>query len=1179
MQMKKRMMAALLTGSLVLSGSSLQVLADDETAPATDVAEGTATEEVSAQAEGEKAVEESQEPAGVPKKAEPAAETEKKTAGIEPEQEAGVLYVSSQGNDAGQGTKESPYATLAKAVEEANKSPQSAVTIRLESDIIMTKCARIADKDITLDGNGWEVSRAEDFETISDNSRSWYQPALIEVTTPGGEGASLRLEDIVLDDEGRSEGTIFAQASSQTGDNTKIVQDAIVAAYGTGEAEADIVLGEKAVLKNYGGMSAVRVTGGASLVMESGSQIYDDSVSDRVRGAAGSVGPAGAVWVQGTEASMCAGASISNVVGRAFYVDGGAASVGGTLQNIQADADMWQGTAGVGVHGRGGSRIVLSSTCRMNAFTAKGDSVLGIYGSDLEMQEGAEITNVENMMALYMDDIGNNYSHKALVNGTVSNVKNTPVMRSWYGHIEIGTTGVVKDCDGDQVLYTNNGSKYTINGTLTGNQGTVVYLANQSGGRVTAEMNAGARIVNNTGVAVRVNNGSLFTMNGGEIAENSTGVQVSGKTNFKGVHFIMNSGVIRENKTGISYTAAGESKVELNGGEISGNGSSYQIFVSGGSASDASEYIRIKAGVLREKASVYTSGGTVTLDPEYTDVTLGKASSAAKDQIEQLLTEKHPTWKLAGSSALWVRPENENYHFKFQVSGRDTSGLYAAYIPLNADGTPEQNAELTLKEVVNEDHADVFMTGLNPEKAYALMLVNNDIYTLSPDDITIYTGGEHYSETHGLPTDYTIDGVDKISVIRFGEEETSYSKYNADDQKKAREDLKKLFTVIYEDEQGQTLTSDKKAGEYVERFELKEGVIDDLKINGNNVEIEDGTLLIRYISDVEEAISGASVKELAASEAELTETVIEHAAGAAVEGSTYYINNDKDREITDTSGIALLDDGLLTSENDGRVELLQRRAEDIVKWETTDEGGKRNYYDFHYLDLVDKNNGNAWVSSSKGTVVYLPYPEGTDQTTTFQLVHYMDLHREYGITGRENVEQAIQDTRIELVEITNEQQGIRFEIPQAGFSPFALVWQGENELPVIYAEDRSITVGERFDPLEGVTAYDEGDGDLTDQILVTENAVNTKKIGKYQVTYQVSDRQGAVATKTIQISVVQKDSGTDDPGKGEDSGAKDSGKKTAVKTGDQNTVLWWICLILLSGGAAVSIYYKRKVNK
>ena len=44
-----------------------------------------------------------------------------------------------------------------------------------------------------------------------------------------------------------------------------------------------------------------------------------------------------------------------------------------------------------------------------------------------------------------------------------------------------------------------------------------------------------------------------------------------------------------------------------------------------------------------------------------------------------------------------------------------------------------------------------------------------------------------------------------------------------------------------------------------------------------------------------------------------------------------------------------------------------------------------------------------------------------------------------------------------------------------------------------------------FDAKEGVTAWDEEDGDITDRIEVVSNNVDTSKAEKYEVTYNVTD--------------------------------------------------------------------------
>lgn len=83
----------------------------------------------------------------------------------------------------------------------------------------------------------------------------------------------------------------------------------------------------------------------------------------------------------------------------------------------------------------------------------------------------------------------------------------------------------------------------------------------------------------------------------------------------------------------------------------------------------------------------------------------------------------------------------------------------------------------------------------------------------------------------------------------------------------------------------------------------------------------------------------------------------------------------------------------------------------------------------------------------------------------------------------------------------------------------------KNNKPVINASDKKITVGEIFgtkEALKGVTAYDKEDGDITSNIKVIENTVNIQKIGKYKVTYEVSDSHGNKVTKTIDVTVQDK---------------------------------------------------------
>ena len=76
-----------------------------------------------------------------------------------------------------------------------------------------------------------------------------------------------------------------------------------------------------------------------------------------------------------------------------------------------------------------------------------------------------------------------------------------------------------------------------------------------------------------------------------------------------------------------------------------------------------------------------------------------------------------------------------------------------------------------------------------------------------------------------------------------------------------------------------------------------------------------------------------------------------------------------------------------------------------------------------------------------------------------------------------------------------------------------------NTAPVINASDKSIYVGDSFDPKANVTASDAEDGNITNKIVVTENTVNVNAAGTYKVTYSVTDSNNNTVTKSINVVV------------------------------------------------------------
>ena len=412
---------------------------------------------------------------------------------------------------------------------------------------------------------------------------------MIEVQThTGGEGAGLTLTNIIFDDARKHEGTVFAQASSgkSEGDesNKIYVQDAIIASNAT--VPSTITLGEGAVLQNFGGMSAVRVTDQAKLVMKSGSVIKDASSITRSKGDAGSVGPAGAVWLQGGSFEMKAGAAIQNINGRAVYADGGSVSVGGTISGITDNTDMWQSRNGCAIHLRGeNASAVLTSTA----------VVENIFGSDSMNSSAIYVTGADNhfltekgsTIRKLTQTIGVNcVSNKnTKLNGEITEVSGAIPLRLDTADVVLGKDGIIhkNELASHGAAYVHNSSNLTIYGKINDNHSSsglnaaALYIV-VNGGDSHATLEPGGEICNNTnkgnkyGAAVELQQGSCsFTMNGGTISGNSGpcgAVQVH-----KGsAKFIMNGGEVTGNtsKTGKEagiYVEYETPTVELNAGK------------------------------------------------------------------------------------------------------------------------------------------------------------------------------------------------------------------------------------------------------------------------------------------------------------------------------------------------------------------------------------------------------------------------------------------------------------------------------------------------------------------------------------------------------------------------------------------------------------------------------------
>ncbi|WP_167954931.1 L,D-transpeptidase family protein [Anaerosporobacter faecicola] len=95
--------------------------------------------------------------------------------------------------------------------------------------------------------------------------------------------------------------------------------------------------------------------------------------------------------------------------------------------------------------------------------------------------------------------------------------------------------------------------------------------------------------------------------------------------------------------------------------------------------------------------------------------------------------------------------------------------------------------------------------------------------------------------------------------------------------------------------------------------------------------------------------------------------------------------------------------------------------------------------------------------------------------------------------------------------------------PNTGWDPTDIYYKNNpfnNKKPSISgAKNKTINVGDKVNLLKGITAKNTTGFSITSRITVS-GKVNTKKAGKYKITYKVTDEIGRTAKKTITYTVV-----------------------------------------------------------
>ena len=154
----------------------------------------------------------------------------------------------------------------------------------------------------------------------------------------------------------------------------------------------------------------------------------------------------------------------------------------------------------------------------------------------------------------------------------------------------------------------------------------------------------------------------------------------------------------------------------------------------------------------------------------------------------------------------------------------------------------------------------------------------------------------------------------------------------------------------------------------------------------------------------------------------------------------------------------------------------------------------------------DSNVGRPWVFDK---------PERTDEAHVYTLKN-------------PNNNEKVNDLSVNVVDKVVGLNGVEFykiytDLPAEdnllyGYVPTEEIYVSNNQ-PVISASDKTIKEGDNFNPLEGVSASDAENGNLTGKITY-ESDVKPEKEGTYHVTYTVSDNSNFHVSKTITVKVI-----------------------------------------------------------
>ena len=412
--------------------------------------------------------------------------------------------------------------------------------------------------------------------------------------------------------------------------------------------------------------------------------------------------------------------------------------------------------------------------------------------------------------------------------------------------------------------------------------------------------------------------------------------------------------------------------------------------------------------------------------------------------------------------------EGDNDTFTGTISKDGSATFYVTRtftsdeVGAEAEGMLRNSASITVDDgTVKEDEKD------EDEDVPAEVGPETDVVKVTPADVTIYEGGkggydavgENSANSNSLPHPmfyiYTPDGVNADGLTFGNGEKTWTAVYDGKDAEgnplyhftegEGQDPVRVTYTYVDPVTKVETTVLADDLDELDNVTDVYTYLRIDLYAGDNNretvkanvngvgyaIDTASGRLTVRAVEADDPNTVTSDIQE--------TEPTEDRGTAVAVEPeNTTYTFNDTEVVLPADSQPSLLFDNIINDDVD-RTSALEDKADQKLNANDGDYN-----YEIMYLDLVDANNGNAWIKSSEGTDIYWDYPEGTDKNTDFEVLHFTGLHRDGEESGFDiNDLNTITMDEIENVTIEKTDDYIVFHVKEANFSPYALAWEDD----------------------------------------------------------------------------------------------------------------------------------------